>query len=198
MTFPALFGMVLSCGGSDTSGPSPSSGVVANVVITSPASSIQVGQSVQFSAEGRNSNNELVNAGDATWSISPTNVASISSKGLVTALAAGNTTITATLQGKTGTLPVMIIDAGIPTVATVFMPGNSFSPFNITIRVNGTVRFEFPSALHNVIFVNRAGAPSDIQQTSSVTVSRTFGTIGVFPYDCTLHSGMSGQVSVVQ
>ena len=194
---PAMLLLVVSCGGSESAGP-PASNAVASVVVTATASSIQVGQSVQFSAEARNSAGALISAGAVTWAASPATVATITSTGLLTALAAGNATVTATIQGVAGNLSMPISDVGIPSVVSVFMPGNSFSPFNVSVRVNGTVRFEFPSSPHNVIFVSKAGAPADIQQTVNVTVSRTFGTVGIFPYDCTLHPGMSGQVTVVQ
>jgi plastocyanin len=83
--------------------------------------------------------------------------------------------------------------AGSPVVS---MPGFSFSPFTTTITVGGSVVFDFPNELHNVIFVNVNGAPQDIQATVNRRVTRTFGTRGTFPYDCTLHPGMSGQVVV--
>lgn len=87
---------------------------------------------------------------------------------------------------------------GTPTLsATVTMPGNSFSPFTTSIKVTGTVSFQFPAAVHNVIFKAATGKPADIQQTSNVTVQRTFNTQGTFGYDCTLHPGMSGEVVVV-
>lgn len=81
---------------------------------------------------------------------------------------------------------------------TVSMPGNSFSPFSVTIRVTGTVMWDFASDEHDVTFAARTGAPASIPVTRRAIVSRTFGTIGVFPYDCKIHPGMSGQVTVVQ
>jgi plastocyanin len=83
-----------------------------------------------------------------------------------------------------------------PEPATVFMPGFSFTPFTTTIAVGGTVNFEFPAETHNVIFERLSGAPEDIQVTSNRTVSRTFRVAGTFPYDCTVHPGMSGVVVV--
>jgi plastocyanin len=88
---------------------------------------------------------------------------------------------------------------GEPTLnATVSMPGLSFTPFTTTIKRTGTVSFEFPQTPHNVIFAQVAGRPADIQVTSNVTVARTFNTLGLFAYDCTLHPGMKGEVNVVQ
>ena len=193
-----MLAVLASCGGgTDSSGPPPSD-AVASVIVTSTASSLQVGQTVQFSAEARNSTGALLTPSQVTWKVSPSTVATISATGLVTAIAAGTVTVTATIQSVAGILSVSVIDAGIPSSVTVSMPGNSFSPFNVTIKQNGTVRFEFPPVTHNVIFTNKAGAPADIQVIANTTVSRTFGTLGIFPYDCTIHPGMSGQVTVVQ
>jgi plastocyanin len=83
-----------------------------------------------------------------------------------------------------------------PGAPVVSMPGFSFSPFTTTIAMGGTVVFDFPSESHNVIFERITGAPGDIQASANRRVSRTFGTRGTFPYDCTLHPGMSGVVIV--
>ena len=80
--------------------------------------------------------------------------------------------------------------------AVVSMPGFSFVPFTTEIQRGETVTFDFPAELHNVIFENRTGAPQDIPATSNRSVTRRFDVIGDFPYDCTLHPGMSGSVVV--
>jgi len=80
--------------------------------------------------------------------------------------------------------------------ALVSMPGFSFVPFNTTIKVGGKVIFDFPAESHNVIFSRITGAPEDIQETVNKKVSRQFDVAGTFPYDCTIHPGMSGTVAV--
>jgi plastocyanin len=80
--------------------------------------------------------------------------------------------------------------------AIVSMPGFSFVPFTTEIQRGETVTFDFPSEQHNVIFERRTGAPQDIQATSNRSVTRRFDVAGDFPYDCTLHPGMSGTVLV--
>ena len=91
-------------------------------------------------------------------------------------------------------------NAGItdPNTTVVEMPGNAFSPFNAIIKVNGTVSFDFPGDEHDVTFVTKAGAPANIPVTKSKVVTRTFATVGVFPYDCKVHPGMSGQITVTE
>ena len=79
-------------------------------------------------------------------------------------------------------------------VVTMFV--NSFTPFTTTIKVGGSVEFDFGADPHNVIFDRITGAPADIQQTVNRKVSRTFTVAGKFPYECRLHPGMNGEVVV--
>ncbi len=186
---------ISACASGDGGGTGPLP--IATVEVVTTATTFEVGQSVQFTAVTRDRNGSPVNPGTVQWSVSPTAVASVNSSGLVTAISTGNATVTATAGGVSGTSSVTIIDSGIPFTTTVFMPGNAFSPFNVTIRAGGTVKFEFPAEEHDVIFSNVAGAPADITVRTNATVSRVFATVGTFPYECKVHPGMTGQVTVV-
>jgi len=84
---------------------------------------------------------------------------------------------------------------GGTTTAVVSTPGNTFSPPFLNIAVGSSVRFEIRGNPHNVIF-STAGAPANINVVSNADVTRTFGTRGTFPYDCTVHPGMSGEIVV--
>ncbi len=75
--------------------------------------------------------------------------------------------------------------------------GSVFQPGNAGIRTGGTVTWAFGSLGHNVTFEDVPGAPANIGGANTNTsISRTFSTAGSFPYQCTLHPGMSGTVSV--
>ncbi|HEU4721759.1 MAG TPA: plastocyanin/azurin family copper-binding protein [Gemmatimonadaceae bacterium] len=84
---------------------------------------------------------------------------------------------------------------GGTTTAVVSTPGNTFSPPFLTIALGASVRFEIRGNPHNVIF-STAGAPANINVVSNTDVTRTFATRGTFPYDCTVHPGMSGEIIV--
>jgi plastocyanin len=181
----------VACGGSDP----VSSSTVAAVQITTQLGTLRPGQTSQFTASAVNaSGNTISNAGTVTWNSLDPSVVSVNGNGLVTANAAGTTSVTAAVQGVTGTRVVTVLAVGAGAIVT--MPGNSFIPAEVTIRVGEQVFFEFPQTPHNVIFDNKAGAPQDIQQTRNVTIGRTFSVAGQFPYDCTLHPGMVGLVHV--
>ena len=183
--------LIAGCGGGDP----VSSTTVAAVQISTQLGTLRPGQTSQFTATAVNgSGNTIANAGAITWASLDQAIVSINASGLATAAAAGSTSITATIQGVQGTRVVTVLPVGAGAIVT--MPGNSFIPIEVTIRVGEQVFFEFPQAIHNVIFENKPGAPQDIRQTRNVTVARTFSVAGLFPYDCTLHPGMVGSVTV--
>jgi plastocyanin len=73
---------------------------------------------------------------------------------------------------------------------------NTFNPATLTVSKGTTVTFTFQATVHNVNFTNATGAPANIGNTSNSAVQRVFATAGTFGYDCSLHSGMHGQVVV--
>lgn len=76
---------------------------VTSIAVTPNPESLQTGDSQQFTATAKYSNGATANVSSkAAWQSSNTSVASVDSTGLVTALAAGFTTITATYSGVTG------------------------------------------------------------------------------------------------
>lgn len=78
-------------------------------------------------------------------------------------------------------------------------PQIAFSPAQLTLTQGGTVTFAFGSVGHNVYFDNDpAGAPADIPGVNSnANVDRVFGATGVYTFNCHIHPGMHGTVTVV-
>jgi len=99
------------CGG-DSSGPP----AVATVDVSTPAGAIVVGQTAQLSATARDASGNVLSNRTIAWSSSSTTIATVSSSGLVTGVAAGSATISAISEGKTGTRLVNVVP---PPVATV-------------------------------------------------------------------------------
>ncbi|MGQ0648781.1 MAG: Ig-like domain-containing protein [Gemmatimonadaceae bacterium] len=189
----ALLTLTACSGGSD--GPTGTSGV-ASVKMNANAISIFPGQTEQLTASALDGSGAAVAGAPApTWRSANSSIATVSTSGVVTGVGLGQTDVTATIDGKVGTTRVTVGQA--PLAVTVSMPGNSFAPFTSTIRLGGTVTFAFPQTPHNVIFTAKPGAPTDIQVTSNIRIGKTFNTLGTFPFDCTLHPGMSGEVVVV-
>jgi plastocyanin len=184
--------VLAGCGDSNPSSPG-----VLSVVLTAPKQTIAVGEAVQLIAVARDVNGLTVPA-TITYTSSATSVATVNSSGRVLGVTPGSATIT----GKAGVVTSQPVSFTVTTgsVAAVFtMQANTFTPAQATIRVGQTVLFDFPADLHNVIFRDRAqhpGVPADIAQTRNEAVTRTFETAGTFPFDCTLHAGMTGTVIV--
>ena len=82
--------------------------------------------------------------------------------------------------------------------ATVTLRASSFSPNNVAVFAGGSVTWNNTSCeTHNVTFSTQ-GSPANIANHSSGSNARDFATAGTFNYQCTLHAGMHGRVTVVQ
>jgi plastocyanin len=123
-------------------------------------------------------------------------IANVGTDGRVIGVSPGTAQITATAGQITQSITFTVVPGNVAAVVT--MQSNTFTPFRANIRVGQTVLWDFPADAHNVIFVKSVtnGRPTDIGITSGVAVTRTFPVAGTFPYDCTLHPGMSGEVVV--
>lgn len=186
----------------------------ASITVTQVATVIAVngvpatlipGTTAQLTAEARDSKGRAV-AGATGFTFASTDqaVAVVTATGAMTAIApgAGQITSAATVGGVAlnGSVAVAVAfpttSAGIASGAVTATAGNQFTPPTLNVRTGGTVTWTFEAVQHNVTFTNGGGAPANIPNTASGQVSRTFGTAGTFPYDCTLHPGMQGSVVV--
>ena len=112
--------------------------------------------------------------------------------------AAGTYTDTATAAGLAGLPLLFTVRATVePTTAGVTVGNNSFSPDSVLIAAGGSVTWTWVvgSNPHNVTFSSVA-APNNCGTQSSQTCTRIFANAGTFAYECTIHAGMTGKVSV--
>lgn len=77
-----------------------------------------VGATVQLNATARDASGVVVANAPISWNASPTSVATVSSTGLVTAVAAGGVTITASTPGATAAANINVQLSNIPTTCT--------------------------------------------------------------------------------
>ncbi len=76
-------------------------------------------------------------------------------------------------------------------------PSLAFTPGTLTVAAGDTVSFAFGSVPHNVFFAAVAGAPRDIEgRNSDAVTQRVFTTPGTYAYECHIHPGMRGTVTV--
>ena len=89
-----------------------------------------------------------------------------------------------------------------PTAAAeIVTVGDIFSPTFTDINVGETVRWSFAAGSdgqgHNVRFNPRiTGSPADISVHATGSVTRVFPDTGTFKYDCDVHPGMKGEITV--
>jgi WD40 repeat protein len=97
-------------GGGGTMPPPPAA--VASVHVTPASASLVVGGTQSLAASARDAAGNALPGRPASWSSSAPAVASIDNAGLVTAVAAGSTTIRATVEGIVGTATITVVATG--------------------------------------------------------------------------------------
>ncbi len=225
VTFTSSNAAVLSVAGSGTSATATSTGngsatitatsgsatasvsfIVAQtfvtLALTSTAPSVSIGGTTALTATARDAKGVAIlgTTGFTYASATPT-AGIVSAAGVVTGIAPGSTVITTSLTKdgvtSTGTATVAVTaPAPSPATATIAATtGRLFTPASTTVGVGANVTWDISTLTHNVTF-STAGAPTNIPNSVSVLVTRTFPTAGTFAYMCTLHSGMTGEIIV--
>ena len=126
------------CGGTPDPDPDPDpTPTVASIGVTSPIDSLlAVGRSAQMAATARDASGNALTGVSLTWSSSNPSVATVSSTGLVTGVAAGPVTIQAVSGSITGGVSLRAVGADLQSVATVL--GDPFVPAMIDRLASGT------------------------------------------------------------
>jgi uncharacterized protein YjdB len=161
-----------------------SQAAVATVTVTPSQLPLSVGQTTQLAATVKDGGGNLLNGRAVSWSSSNTAAATVSSQGLVTAVAKGSATITATSEGKSGT--------GSVTVTVVPVGSVAVSPSNPSLSKNESVTLQatLKDASNGAIGPGRV-----VTWTSSdnavVTLMPTAGT-----YNATVKAKKAGTVTI--
>ena len=96
--------------------------------------------------------------------------------------------------GGGGTTPTSCSTGTFCLGATTFVPASATATKNTAV-----VWVNTSGIVHNVVFDNPPAAVvgGDIgNMDANATASRTFATAGVYPFHCTIHSGMNGSLTV--
>jgi uncharacterized protein YjdB len=115
---------------------------VATVTVAPNPASVAVGATVQLTATLKDANQNTLTGRTVTWTTSNASVATVNSgTGLVSGVAVGSATITATSEGKSGTSAVTVV-AGTPApVATVTVTPNPASvAVGATVQLTATLK----------------------------------------------------------
>lgn len=113
-----LIFLATGCGGEQATTPpatpTPPASVVTTIVVTPATAQLTVGATTALSASVRNQRDSVLTNRVVTWASASPAVATVSTTGVVTAVAAGTARITATVDGTTGTATVTVTAAAGP------------------------------------------------------------------------------------
>lgn len=107
----------LGCGGGGGGGGPTGPAPVASISVALASSSILIGETTTASATTRDAAGRVLTGRVVTWSSDNTSAATVSSSGLVSAIAAGSAIITATSEGRSGSWPLTIAASAVVSVA---------------------------------------------------------------------------------
>ena len=195
----ALVG-VAGCGGGGGDGGGTTGPAVFTTLSVTPTSVSVVEKATQnLTVIARDQNNKAMSGLTTSFQSNDQSVATVTSAGVVTGVAAGTTTITVngtvgtTTKSQTVNVTVSVPGASATVNATT---GLQFEPSSVTITAGGTVTWNIAATAHNVTFDNAAPAGGNIATTANSSASRTFANPGTYAYHCTIHGGMNGEVTV--
>ncbi len=131
-----LWAAGIACAGDGgPSGPSPTA--VATVEVTPSTVSVNVGATQQLAASPKNAAGALVAGKSAAWLSANAAVASVDAAGLVRGVAAGSTTVSATVSGKVGIAAITV--AAVPVSTVTISTATSQVAVGATLALQATV-----------------------------------------------------------
>jgi trimeric autotransporter adhesin len=156
---------------------------ISSITMSPSSATVNVAWTTTLTATARNSNNNAIPGVQFTWSSSNTSVATVSSSGVVTGVAPGSATITASAGGKTGTAAITVQLAPIDRI--VVTPANPSVKVNNTVQLTATVydarnnvltgrTVTWNSSNNNRATVSSTGLVT-AKNTGSVTISASSG-----------------------
>ncbi len=106
---------------------------VASVTVTPDGETITVGQKIDFSAVVRDAAGNPLTGRTVTWSTSPAGIASVEPNGEVTGVSEGTATITATVEGISGSAQLTVTDPGSGGEPIVIPGSVEVTPPSVTL-----------------------------------------------------------------
>jgi trimeric autotransporter adhesin len=185
-----------SAGGLTTSVPATATAApvqVAAVKVTPSALTLNPGNTSQLAAVTTDALGNTLTGQPITWSSSNTSVASISTSGLVSAVAVGSTVITATSGSKSGTATVTVVAQSQASVASV-----TITPATASVATGGTTQFTatLKDSVGNVLGGRTVTWSSS--NSSVASVSATGLATGVASGTATISASTGGQQGTAQ
>jgi uncharacterized protein YjdB len=167
---------------------------VASVSVSPTTASLLFGGSTQLSAVTHDANGNVLTGRVIAWGSANTGIATVSTSGLVTAVAAGNVSVTASSEGQVGSSAITVTAPAPVPVATVSVsPSSSSLLVGATVQLSATTR----DANNNVLTGRVVTWSSPNSGIASVGVNGLVTAIGAGTIQITATSeGVNGSASV--
>jgi uncharacterized protein YjdB len=189
MSGGAVFGEPSNIASASTQAGPPPPPVVTSVAVTPPSASVSVGTTTTLQATVKDQNGNAMTGQTVTWSTSNAGAATVNPSGVVTGVAAGSATITATSSAKSGT-SVITVNAVAPVVTTVTVaPPSASIVAGTTTTLQATVKDQNGNAMTGqtvtwstsnaaAATVNSAGVVSGVAAGSATITATSSGKSG--------------------
>jgi len=151
---------------------------VATVAVTPPTATLLVGTTLQLTATPHDSAGDPLSGRAASWASSDTTVAQVDARGVVTARATGSATITASVEGKTGSATITVVP--VPVASVTVTPPSATLLVGTTLQLVATPKDSTGAALPGRVVSWSSGdtAVAKVDDRGLVT-AKAPGTTGV-------------------
>lgn len=165
---------------------------IASLTVTPPTASVTVGGTSQLVATPKDGAGNVLTGRTVVWSSSATSIATVSTTGVVSTIATGSATITATSEGISGTASITVTAAAPDPVATLSV---SPSPLQVFVQSTGQLTATTKSA-QGATLTGRVVTWSS-NNNAVATVSSTGVVTGVTPGTATVLATSEGVQATV-
>lgn len=149
-----------ACGGGGDGGTNPPPvPVVTSVDVTPATGSVVVGDTLRVSALVKDQNGQAMQR-TIVWSSTATTVATVAATGTVTAVAAGQASIVATVEGRTGSMTVTVSPPPLVVTTVEVSPATRVLAIGDTTRFAATVKDQHGAAMTGRPVTWTSSAPS--------------------------------------
>jgi len=155
----------------------PPTPTLASIAITPAGASITAGATQQFTATATYSDGTTANVtGSVSWSSANPTVATVSSTGLATAVGAGSATLSASLNGVTGTGSLAVVAAPKTVKSIAIAPLNASLTDGATQQFTATATYSDGSSANVTATVSWTSANPSVATISSTGLATGVGT----------------------
>ncbi len=178
---------LLACKGNQGSSPTPTPTPASVAVAPATVSLNVVGATIQLTASAYDASGQAMAGKTFTWTSSNDSVAKVDASGLVTAMAGGSATVTATAAGKSGSASVTVVQLAAsvtvaPVTATISALGATVQLTAGAIDANGhaiaNATFAWASSAESIAKVDASGLVTAVANGSATVTATANGKAG--------------------